>query len=326
MSEPKINILLTGAAGFIGGHLAHDLQHRLSCQLILSDDFSSASKKANWSDLLEVTCIDRNELLDRLVEGDLKVDWVIHLGARTDTTEFDYSIHERLNLSYSQSIWSYCSRFQIPLIYASSAATYGDGAAGYSDDELMLSSLRPLNPYGLSKHQFDCWAREQPSAPPHWYGLKFFNVYGYREAHKGRMASMVYHGFHQIRETGQVRLFKSHRAGIADGEQKRDFIYVKDIVQVIDWLMRNRPANGIYNLGSGVARSFNDLIGAVFASMGLPTRIEYIDMPADLQETYQYFTEAPMNKLRVAGYSQSFYSLEEGVADYVGKYLLSSDD
>jgi ADP-L-glycero-D-manno-heptose 6-epimerase len=208
------------------------------------------------------------------------------------------------------------------LIYASSAATYGDGRGGYSDADDQSSNLHPLNPYGLSKHQFDCWAKEQAKHPPHWFGLKFFNVYGFREAHKGRMASMVYHGYNQIRSQGFVRLFKSHRPEYVDGGQQRDFIYVKDLVRVIQWLMEATPNSGIYNLGTGVARSFNDLIGSVFQAMGLPVRIEYIDMPSDLRESYQYYTQATMEKLRKAGYPFPFYTLEEGVFDYVQQYLM----
>jgi ADP-L-glycero-D-manno-heptose 6-epimerase len=288
----------------------------------LSDDFSAADKTPNWSDLNEAILIPRDVLIDRLEAEGMTPDWVIHLGARTDTTEFDYAVHEKLNLHYSQAIWEYCCRHQIPLIYASSAATYGDGRNGYSDAEDQLSNLHPLNPYGLSKHQFDCWAKEQAKHPPHWFGLKFFNVYGFREAHKGRMASMVYHGYNQIRSQGFVRLFKSHRPEYVDGGQQRDFIYVKDLVRVIQWLMEATPNSGIYNLGTGVARSFNDLIGSVFQAMGLPVRIEYIDMPSDLRESYQYYTQATMEKLRKAGYPFPFYTLEEGVFDYVQQYLM----
>jgi ADP-L-glycero-D-manno-heptose 6-epimerase len=322
MVTTRKTILITGAAGFIAGHLAHVLSGYANYQLILSDDFSAADKTPNWSDLNEAILIPRDVLIDRLEAEGMTPDWVIHLGARTDTTEFDYAVHEKLNLHYSQAIWEYCCRHQIPLIYASSAATYGDGRNGYSDAEDQLCNLHPLNPYGLSKHQFDCWAKEQAKHPPHWFGLKFFNVYGFREAHKGRMASMVYHGFNQIRSQGFVRLFKSHRPEYVDGGQQRDFIYVKDLVRVIQWLMEATPNSGIYNLGTGVARSFNDLIGSVFQAMGLPVRIEYIDMPSDLRESYQYYTQATMEKLRKAGYPFPFYTLEEGVFDYVQQYLM----
>jgi len=322
MVTTKKTILITGAAGFIAGHLSHVLSGYGNCQLILSDDFSAADKTPNWSDLNEAILIPRDVLIDRLEAEGMTPDWVIHLGARTDTTEFDYAVHEKLNLHYSQAIWEYCCRHQIPLIYASSAATYGDGRGGYSDADDQSSNLHPLNPYGLSKHQFDCWAKDQAKHPPHWFGLKFFNVYGFREAHKGRMASMVYHGYNQIRSQGFVRLFKSHRPEYVDGGQQRDFIYVKDLVRVIQWLMEATPNSGIYNLGTGVARSFNDLIGSVFQAMGLPVRIEYIDMPSDLRESYQYYTQATMEKLRKAGYPFPFYTLEEGVFDYVQQYLM----
>ena len=322
MDSSKQKILITGAAGFIGGQLARELYQQATVHLILSDDFSRADKKPNWSDLTEATLIPRAELIEALQSGVVRPDWVIHLGARTDTTEFDYSIHEALNLNYSKRIWEYCCSQQVPLIYASSAATYGNGENGYSDADDRLAALSPLNPYGLSKHQFDCWVMQQSVQPPAWYGLKFFNVYGYRESHKGRMASMVYHGFQQIQSSGVVRLFKSHREGIADGEQRRDFIYVKDISRVIGWLMGRTAPSGIYNLGTGQARSFNDLIRAVFQALDLPVQIEYFEMPADLRNTYQYFTEAPMQKLRRAGYPYEFYSLEQGVSDYVRQYLL----
>jgi ADP-L-glycero-D-manno-heptose 6-epimerase len=326
MSDFHQTILITGAAGFIGGHLAKLFADKQEYKLILADDFSKPRKEPNWSGITGAVLVDRSELIDWLEQERPVIDWVIHLGARTDTTEFDYSIHEQLNLNYSKSIWNYCVQNHVPLVYASSAATYGAGEQGYLDDESSLDTLRPLNPYGLSKHQFDQWVMQQPTHPPHWYGLKFFNVYGHRESHKGRMASMVYHGFNQIHTGGSVRLFRSHRNGIADGEQKRDFIYVKDIIRVIEWLLTATPTSGIYNLGTGEARSFNDLIRAVFKAMNRSPRIEYIDMPEDLRETYQYFTQAPMQKLQNAGYRGSFYSLEEGVADYVCNYLLSEAD
>lgn len=324
MVVKRTTILITGTAGFIGGHLARVLHAREGVNLILSDEFLSPAKRPNWTGLDPATYISREQLLEQLNGGVIRPDWVIHLGARTDTTEFDYSIHEKLNLNYSKDIWNYCSREQVPLIYASSAATYGNGEMGYSDDESQLSQLSPLNPYGLSKHQFDLWVKQQALQPPHWFGLKFFNVYGFREDHKGRMASMVYHGFHQIQKSGGVRLFKSHRPDYRDGEQRRDFIYVKDIIRVIDWLLSSPPPSGIYNLGTGKARTFNDLIGAVFAAMGIAPNIDYIDMPEDLRDSYQYFTEASMDKLRRAGYPNDFYTLEEGVSDYVRNYLLTT--
>ncbi|MEL6392580.1 MAG: ADP-glyceromanno-heptose 6-epimerase, partial [Bacteroidota bacterium] len=248
---------------------------------------------------------------------------IIHLGARTDTTEKDETIFKRLNLDYSQAIWKYCIQHDIPLIYASSAATYGGGEYGYEDDHDQTDKLRPLNPYGQSKQDFDLWALKEAQEPPRWYGLKFFNVYGPNEYHKGRMASVVWHAYRQIQETGGMKLFRSHRPDIADGQQSRDFIYVKDLCQVISWLAfeANSAPNGLYNLGTGQARPFLDLVHAVFSALGHEPNISFIDTPADIRDTYQYFTEANMRKLRAAGYPHTFNSLESGIEEYVSKYL-----
>jgi ADP-L-glycero-D-manno-heptose 6-epimerase len=249
------------------------------------------------------------------------VSFVFHLGARTDTTEFDYSVHQHLNVEYSQKIWNYCTIDNIPLVYASSAATYGEGELGYNDDHEIVEQLHPLNPYGISKNEFDKWMLHQEDHPPFWAGLKFFNVYGPNEYHKARMASVIFHSFNQIKENGKVKLFRSHKDGYEDGEQLRDFIYVKDIIAVCFWLMQNQPASAIYNLGTGTARSFNDLVKSTFAGLDLQPNIEYIDMPEDIRDKYQYFTEANMDKLKAAGYTNEFYSLEKGVDDYVRNYL-----
>jgi ADP-L-glycero-D-manno-heptose 6-epimerase len=249
---------------------------------------------------------------------------VFHLGARTDTTEFDYAIHQRLNVEYSQQVWNYCTINNVPLVYASSAATYGSGELGYKDDHAIIEQLKPLNPYGVSKNEFDKWVLHQEDHPPFWAGLKFFNVYGPNEYHKARMASVIFHSFNQVKQNGSVKLFRSHKEGFADGEQLRDFIYVKDVVAVCYWLMQQQPASAIYNLGTGRARTFNDLVNATFAGMGLPPVINYIDMPEDIRDKYQYFTEAAMDKLHKAGYAEKFYSLEEGVNDYVKNYLLTN--
>jgi ADP-L-glycero-D-manno-heptose 6-epimerase len=224
-------------------------------------------------------------------------------------------------VEYSEKIWNYCTIQGIPLVYASSAATYGSGESGYSDNESDISVLKPLNPYGTSKHEFDKWVLHQQSHPPFWAGLKFFNVYGPNEYHKGRMASVIFHAVAQIESTGKMKLFRSHRQDFKDGEQLRDFIYVKDILKVCYWLMHEQPQPGIYNLGTGKARSFRDLVTATFNALNLPVNIEYIDMPEDLRNTYQYFTEAQMSKLSNAGYNDTFYSLEEGVDNYVRTYL-----
>jgi ADP-L-glycero-D-manno-heptose 6-epimerase len=257
------------------------------------------------------------------------IDIIIHLGARTDTTEFNYAIHEELNLEYSKSLWQYATAKQIPFIYASSAATYGSGEHGYEDSHTILDQLQPLNAYGISKNEFDKWATTQTEQPPLWTGLKFFNVYGPNEGHKARMASVIFHAFNQIKATGVVKLFKSHRPDFKDGEQLRDFIYVKDLVAVINWMMHQMLSNewrasknGLYNLGTGKARSFYDLAANTFIAQGLTPNIEFIDMPLDIRDKYQYFTEANMNKLRAAGYDKPFSTLEEGVQDYVANYLV----
>ena len=320
-------IVITGAAGFIGSCLAHYLNRNGFNNLILVDDFSREDKASNLADIESAFNIERKVFFQWLLSEDPEIQFVFHLGARTDTTEFDYSVHKQLNVEYSQKIWDYCVSKKIPLVYASSAATYGDGNMGYSDDHSLIGDLRPLNPYGISKNEFDKWALRQSGSkettPPFWAGLKFFNVYGPNEYHKGRMASVIFHSFRQINENGFVKLFRSHKAGFKDGEQLRDFIYVKDLLKVCYWFMENyqKVENGLYNLGTGKARTFNDLVTATFKGVDKVPEIEYINMPEDLRETYQYFTEANMSKLRKAGYTEPFYSLEEGVDDYVRNYL-----
>jgi ADP-L-glycero-D-manno-heptose 6-epimerase len=234
------------------------------------------------------------------------------------------TLFNELNLDYTKAVWKICTEKKIQLIYASSAATYGLGEQGYKDDESKIPLLKPLNPYGESKNDFDKWALQQSATPPHWYGLKFFNVYGPNEYHKGRMASVIFHSFQQIRNTGKVKLFRSHRPDYKDGAQLRDFVYVKDVVEVIWFLYSKKPKNGIYNLGSGRARTFKDLATAVFNSLGKQTNIEFVDTPADIRDKYQYFTEADMKKLISLGYDREFTSLEAGVRDYVQNYLLQS--
>ncbi len=312
-------IIITGAAGFIGSVLAGYYKRLGYKALLLVDDFSRKDKEPNFRDKSGYRLIDREEFAARSRE--LEADALIHLGARTDTTEKDARIFDKLNLEYSKMIWRFASTQQIPLIYASSAATYGRGEHGYADDHALIAQLRPLNPYGQSKQDFDLWALAQKRQPPFWAGLKFFNVYGPNEYHKGRMASVVFHAFRQIKESGKMKLFRSHRPDVADGMQMRDFIYVMDVVQVIDFLLRERPGSGIYNLGSGRAQSFLDLVRAVFGALGQEPCIEFIDTPADIRESYQYFTEARMDKLRRAGYKSAFRSLEEGVPEYVTQYL-----
>ena len=320
--------MVTGAAGFIGSCMVQYLNEQGYSNIYLVDDFGVEEKRDNWQNKQFVTIIERYNLLDWLSQHQPKLDVVIHLGARTDTTEFDYAIHEELNLEYSKDVWNYCCIHAIPLIYASSAATYGGGEYGYNDDHTIVDRLVPLNPYGVSKNEFDKWALHQIAQPPNWTGLKFFNVYGPNEAHKKRMASVIFHSYNQIKNTGVVKLFKSHQPAFKDGEQLRDFVYVKDVVAVILWMMEemvqskwSSTNNGLYNLGTGKARSFIDLVNATYAGMDMVPNIEFIDMPLDIRDKYQYFTEANMKKLQTAGYVNSFYSLEEGVDDYVRQYL-----
>jgi ADP-L-glycero-D-manno-heptose 6-epimerase len=315
------NIVITGAAGFIGSCLTGYLNEKGYNNLILVDDFQRDDKQPNLKEKHFLYKIERDVFFTWAEDQKEKVDFVFHIGARTDTTEFDYAVHQRLNVEYSQKIWNLCTVRQIPLVYASSAATYGSGEHGYNDDHEIVDQLNPLNPYGISKNEFDKWALRQQEYPPFWAGLKFFNVYGPNEYHKGRMASVIFHSFNQIRAGGQVKLFKSHRPDFRDGEQLRDFIYVKDIIKLCLWLMIHRPSSGLYNLGTGKARSFDDLVKSTFAGLDLDPNIEYIDMPLDIRDRYQYFTEAGMQKLRKAGYGEEFYSLEKGINDYVRNYL-----
>jgi ADP-L-glycero-D-manno-heptose 6-epimerase len=321
MMQNNSVILLTGAAGFISSYMLGFLNKKGYSQIVIADDFSEEDKWFNFEDKSFIAKIDRDKLFDWLGEEERHIEYVFHLGARTDTTEFDYSIHEKLNVEYSKKIWKFCVEKNIPLIYASSAATYGNGEFGYRDDHEIVSSLSPLNPYGVSKNEFDKWALQQTQHPPFWAGLKFFNVYGPNEYHKGRMASVIFHAYNQIRKTGKVKLFRSHRPDFKDGEQLRDFIYVEDVVAVCYWLMQHQPGSGLYNTGTGHARTFNDQVKAIFKSMDLAPQIEYIDTPEDIRDKYQYFTEADMTKLKAAGYSAPFYSLEDGVGDYVKNYL-----
>ena len=321
MIQKDAVIAVTGAAGFIGSCLTGFLNESGYTNLILIDDFSRPEKVNNFRGKKFSEKADRSEFIENLQQYAGRIQYFFHLGARTDTTEQDYDLLKRLNLTYSQNIWSFCTQENIPLVYASSAATYGNGEWGYKDDESLCDKLQPLNPYGISKNEFDRWVIRQEQQPPFWAGLKFFNVYGPNEYHKGRMASVILHAFNQIQEKGRVNLFRSHHPDYQDGGQLRDFIYVKDVVNVCRWLMENQPQSGLYNLGTGRARSFHDLAKAVFDSLLKPVNIEFIDTPVDIRDKYQYFTEADMRKLQSAGYSAGFYTLEEGVTDYVRDYL-----
>ncbi|MBK9175014.1 MAG: ADP-glyceromanno-heptose 6-epimerase [Flavobacteriales bacterium] len=315
-------IIVTGAAGFIGSALVGELLRQGWQDIVAVDDFSRGDKAPNLAGKKLAARIERAGFFEWLDVNEKLVQFIFHLGARTDTTEFNKAVFDELNVRYSQRMWEACVRYGIPLVYASSAATYGGGELGYSDaDETLPFRLRPLNPYGESKNTFDQWALSQERKPFFWAGLKFFNVYGPNEYHKGRMASVVFHAFNQIQAQGTMRLFRSHRPDFKDGEQLRDFVYVKDVCAVCLFLMEHRKHSGLYNLGSGKARSFVDLARATFDAMERPEHITFIDTPADIRDKYQYFTEADMARLKGIGYAAPFHSLEEGVADYVLNYL-----
>ncbi|MBN2174902.1 MAG: ADP-glyceromanno-heptose 6-epimerase [Bacteroidales bacterium] len=315
-------IVVTGASGFIGSCLVNKLNNKGIKDIVIVDDFSRPDKIKNTEYKVFKEQVGRKQFFNWLDKNHKKVEFVLHMGARTDTTEFNARVFDELNLNYTKSMWKSCSEYKIPLIYASSAATYGMGELGYNDNHEIVEKLKPLNPYGESKNEFDKWMLKQTKHPPYWAGLKFFNVYGPNEYHKGRMASVILHAFEQIRNTGKVRLFRSHRPDFEDGKQLRDFVYVKDVVDVIYFLMKKQPMTGIFNLGTGKARTFLDLARATFHSMNEPENIEFIDTPEDIRDKYQYFTEAKMGKLRSAGYEDLFYSLEEGIEEYVQEYLI----
>jgi ADP-L-glycero-D-manno-heptose 6-epimerase len=316
-------IIVTGAAGFIGSGLISQLNTEGFKNIIAVDDFSKIEKAANLEGKTIKEKVERSELFSWIDQNYRDVEFIFHIGARTDTTEFDKQIFDELNVNYSKEIWNRCVEYQIPLVYASSAATYGLGELGYDDNEATISQLKPLNPYGDSKNEFDIWALAQEKKPLFWAGLKFFNVYGPNEYHKARMASVIMHAYNQIKATDKMKLFRSHNPDYRDGEQMRDFIYVKDLIDVCIFLMHHRKNSGIYNLGSGQARTFKDLVENTFKAMDKTPDISFIDTPIDIRDKYQYFTEANMNKLRSIGYNKPFHTLEEGVADYVKNYLSS---
>jgi ADP-L-glycero-D-manno-heptose 6-epimerase len=312
-------IAITGAAGFIGSNLSARLAAD-NAELVLVDYPLTPEKLVNWSDLEGFRFLEHLDFLEALEAGSVAPEVIFHLGACSDTTETDWDYLRRNNVEYSQRLWSWCARHDSPFIYASSAATYGDGSRGF-DDTTPPEQLRPLNLYGRSKNDFDIWARDQAAAgagtPSRWAGLKFFNVYGPREAHKGRMASVVLKAYREIMASGSVALFRSNTPEIGDGEQRRDFVCVDDCVEHMLWLWRSSHPNGIYNSGTGRARTFLDLVHAVFAALDMEPDVRFIDMPADLSRQYQNFTEATMEKLRSTGYDEPAIELEDGVARYV---------
>ena len=314
-------IVVTGAAGFIASGLVGTLNLQGIDNIVIVDDFSKTAKHKNWENKNIVEKVDRNIFFEWFDKNHEKVEFIFHLGARTDTTEFDWNIFVDLNINYSKEIWNRCSQYNIPLIYASSAATYGNGEMGYVDSHDIVGSLKPLNPYGRSKNDFDQWALKQEKHPPFWAGTKFFNVYGPNEYHKGRMASVVLHTFETVKKTGKMQLFRSHRSDFEDGMQLRDFIYVKDVIDILIHLYNTRPENGLYNVGTGHAESFLTLATSTFEAMGKPVNIEFIDIPEDIRDKYQYFTEADTTKLLKTGYNKPFHSLKQGVYDYITNYL-----
>jgi ADP-L-glycero-D-manno-heptose 6-epimerase len=311
-------VVVTGALGFIGSCLASFLNQKGINDLILVDDFSRQDKWDNLNHVAFSAKLDRDIFLHSMHQ--YSIDFIFHIGARTDTTEFDSSIFDKLNLNYSKTLWNYCSQHQIPLVYASSAATYGSGELGFNDED-PIESLKPLNPYGQSKQDFDLWALEQTNSPPFWVGLKFFNVFGPNEYHKGRMASVVFHAYNQIQSTSQLKLFQSHNPDYQDGEQLRDFIYVKDLLNLLWFWYNNQEKSGIYNAGTGKAHTFNELATAIFSALELEPNIQYTPTPEDIRDKYQYFTEATMQKTINAGYKDGFTSLNSAVQDYITQYL-----
>ena len=317
-------IIVTGAAGFIGSCLVSKLNSEGFVDIVVVDDFSNSEKNKNLEGKKFSQKVHRDDFIVWLRANHKLTQFVFHLGARTDTTEFNKAIFDTLNLNYSKDVWNLCVEFGLPLVYASSAATYGLGEYGYKDDHSIIEKLQPLNPYGESKNDFDKWALKQERKPYFWAGIKFFNVYGPNEYHKGRMASVVMHAYKQITEKGEMKLFRSHNSNYKDGEQLRDFVYVKDVEEVCYFLLHHRKDSAIYNLGSGTARTFKDLVTATFQAMQREAKIDFIDTPVDIRDKYQYFTEANMGKLKAIGYDKPFYTLEDGVGDYVKNYLMSN--
>ncbi|HRW62364.1 MAG TPA: ADP-glyceromanno-heptose 6-epimerase [Bacteroidales bacterium] len=316
-------IIVTGAAGFIGSNLVSKLNSEGFKDIVVVDDFSHPDKNKNLEGKIYSQKVHRSDFINWIDGNHRLIEFIFHIGARSATTGYPKEIYDELNLDYSKAVWQKCVLYGLPLVYASSAATYGLGEFGYEDSHEIVEKLQPLNLYGKSKNDFDKWALAQEKQPYFWAGLKFFNVYGPNEYHKGRMASVVLHAFNQIKATGKMKLFKSHHPDFADGGQTRDFVYVKDLSDIMFFLMNHRKNSGLYNVGTGKGRTFLDLTVNTFRNMGIAENIEYIDTPEDIRDKYQYFTEANMSKLRSVGYDKPFTSLEEGVADYVTNYLLT---
>ena len=315
-----MSVIVTGGAGFIGSCIVRSLNDRGRGDIVIVDDIASTDKWMNIRNKRYLTYIHKNDLFEELSHMD-GVEAIIHMGACSSTTERDFDYLWKNNFEYTKTLWEYCTEHEIPFIYASSAATYGDGSRGF-DDKMDIDQLEPLNGYGYSKQVFDQWVKHQAkNFPKQYVGLKFFNVYGPNEYCKDSMASMVFHGYRQIQETGKIKLFKSYKEGIADGDQRRDFVYVKDVCDVIMWFLDHTEVNGLFNVGTGRAQSFRELAEATFHALNMEPNIEYIDMPEALKDKYQYYTQAEIGKLREAGYTKEFMDIEHGAADYVQNHL-----
>lgn len=318
-----MSVIVTGGAGFIGSCIVRTLNDMGIEDITIVDHICETDKWMNMRNKKYTEYINRDEFLEKLPEYAGKVTHIIHMGACSATTERDFDFLYKNNYEYTKTLWKFCTENQISFIYASSAATYGDGKEGFDDKE-DIKRLRPLNGYGYSKQLFDLWAEKQTIAPKQHVGFKFFNVYGPNEYFKGSMASVIFHSFNKINETGEMGLFKSYKEGYEDGGQLRDFVYVKDICKVVKFMIEHEEVSGLFNLGTGQARSFYDLAASTFKAMGLEPNIKYIEMPESLRAKYQYYTQANMEKLRSVGYTDDFYSLEDGAKDYVQNYLMKN--
>ena len=313
-------IIVTGGAGFIGSCVVRSLNEAGRSDIVIVDNISETDKWMNMRNKKYIKYVHKSRFLEELPTYE-NVEAIVHMGAQSSTTERDFDYLWENNFEYTKALWNYCAEKHISFIYASSAATYGDGSLGFND-RMDIDKLLPLNGYGYSKQLFDMWVKHQAkSFPAQYCDLKFFNVYGPNEYSKGSMASMVFHGFNQIKETGKVKLFKSCNPNYADGGQLRDFVYVKDICKVIMWLLVNKHVSGLFNVGTGRAQSFAELAEATFHALDLEPNIEYIDMPEKLRGKYQYYTKAEMSKLYDAGYPYHFADVENGVRDYVQSHL-----
>jgi len=324
-------IVVTGGAGFIGSNLVADLDEAGYGPISVVDELGRGDKWKNLRRRELDELVPPEDVFDMLERRHDDVDYVVHMGAITSTTETDADLIAQTNYRLPQALWEWCAHHEVPFLYASSAATYGDGSAGFDDDGSpeALAHLVPLNAYGWSKHAFDRWVARQvtegAATPPQWIGLKFFNVYGPNEYHKGAMMSGVTRAYPAAARGEPVTLFRSHHPDYADGHQMRDFVYVKDCVDVMMWLMDNPEVSGLFNLGTGRAQTWLELMGALYAAVGRELRIEWKDTPEEIRDRYQYFTQAEMGRLREAGYGRPFCSVEEGVADYVAHHLATDD-